>query len=210
MLKPLPRALDRVVLRRLELADLRRFQAYRHDPVVGRYQGWEPQPDREATRFIEKMSRVDLFPRGAWVQLGLASRSTNELVGDVGVCVDVDERRAEIGFSLAREAQGAGLGTEAVRGLIQFIFEHTGVIEVVAVTDERNLPAGRLLERVGMQKVESLRTVFRGEPCVEHVWTISRAGVWDQHEPDGGNTDGDRMSRRAGGLTKKGDPDSAS
>ena len=126
------------------------------------------------------MSRVDLFPRGAWVQLGLARRSTDELVGDVGVCVDADERRAEIGFSVAREAQGDGLGTEAVRGLIQFIFEQTGVVEVNAVTDERNLPAGRLLERVGMEKVESLRTVFRGEPCIEHVWTISRAAALDQ------------------------------
>ena len=181
MLPPLPCALGRVVLRRLELADLTRFQGYRHDPAVGRYQGWEPQPDDEAVRFIEEMSRVDPFPRGAWVQLGLAMGSTNELVGDVGVCIDADDRRAEIGFTLARDAQGAGLGTEAVRGLVQFIFGQTAVTEVVAVTDQRNLPAGRLLERVGMRKVETLRTVFRGEPCVEHVWAISRAAAQGQN-----------------------------
>ncbi len=177
---PLPRALGRLVLRRLELADLHRFQSYRRDPVVGRYQGWEPQADHEAIRFIEEMSRLEPFPRGAWVQLGLAIGSTNDLVGDVGVCVDADDRRAEIGFTLARDAQGRGLGTEAVRGLIQFIFEQTGVSEVVALTDQRNLPAGGLLERVGMRKVESLRTVFRGESCVEHVWVISRAAAQSQ------------------------------
>ncbi len=128
------------------------------------------------------MSRLELdpFPHGAWVQLGLAIGSTNELVGDVGVSIDADDRRAEIGFTLARDAQGRGLGTEAVRGLIRFIFERTDVTEVVAVTDERNLPAGRLLERVGMRRVESLRTVCRGESCVEHVWVISRAAAQSQ------------------------------
>lgn len=172
---PLPRVLGRVALRRLELADLHRFQHYRHDPAVGRYQDWERQPDHEAVRFIEEMSRLDPFPRGAWIQLGIAIGSTNELVGDVGVCIDANDQRAEIGVTLARDAQGRGLATEAVRGLIQFIFEQSGVTEVVAVTDQRNLPAGRLLQRIGMRKVEELRTVFRGEPCVEHVWVISRA-----------------------------------
>ncbi len=87
---PLPRAIGRVVLRRLELADLFRFQAYRHDPDVGRYQGWEPTPDHVATRFIEEMSKAELFSRGAWFQLGVANGSTNELIGDVGVCVGVE------------------------------------------------------------------------------------------------------------------------
>jgi aminoglycoside 6'-N-acetyltransferase len=171
--------MGRVVLRRLALADLSRFQAYRHDPDVGRYQGWEPQPDHEAIRFIEAMSQVDLFPRGAWFQLGIAIGSTNELVGDVGVCVGADARRAEVGFTIAREAQGGGLGTEAVRGLIQFIFEQTDVAEVAAVTDQRNIPAGRLVKRVGMRNTETLHTSFRGEPCVEHVWTISRTAARD-------------------------------
>jgi RimJ/RimL family protein N-acetyltransferase len=172
---PLPRGSGRVVLRRLELADLPRFQIYRHDPEVGRYQGWEPQPDHEATRFIEEMSDVDLFPRGAWVQLGIANRSTNELIGDAGICVSADDERAEVGFTIARDAQGVGLGTEAVRALIHFIFGHTNVTAVLAVTDERNVQARRLLLRVGMRNVEIRCAVFRGTPCIEHVWTISRA-----------------------------------
>jgi RimJ/RimL family protein N-acetyltransferase len=181
---PLPRVIGRVVLRRLALADLRRFQDYRHDPGVGRYQGWEPQPDDEATRFIEAMGQVDLFPRGAWVQLGIAIGSTNELVGDVGVCVSADARRAEVGFTIAPAAQRGGLGTEAVRGLIQFIFEQTEVAEIVAVTDQRNIPAGRLLQRIGMRNMETLHTSFRGEPCVEHRWTISRAAARNQNASD--------------------------
>ncbi len=173
---PLPRTVGRVVLRRLALADLRRFQAYRHDPDVSRYQDWEPQPDHEAARFIEEMGQIDLFPRAAWFQLGIAFGSTDELVGDAGVCIRADDW-AEIGFTMAREAQGRGLGTEAVRGLIEFVFEQTDVTEIVAMTDERNIPAARLLERVGMRNVEPVHATFRGEPCVEYVWRLSRAAA---------------------------------
>jgi [ribosomal protein S5]-alanine N-acetyltransferase len=172
---PLPRGTGRVVLRRLALADLARFQAYRRDPDVGAFQGWRPEPDHEAARFLEDMSDVDLFPRGAWVQLGIADQCTDELIGDVGICVSADGEKAEIGFTVAPRAQGSGRGTEAVREVISLIFDHTDVSRIVAVIDTRNIPAQRLVLRAGFQKVESLSTVFRGEPCTEDVWAISRA-----------------------------------
>ena len=174
---PLPRGTPRIVLRRLELADLARFQAYRRDSEVGEFQGWEPQPDDEAARFIEDMSDVGLFTRGAWVQLGIADQHTDELIGDVGICVSADGEKAEIGFTVAPCAQGSGLGTEAVREVIGLIFDHTDVSKVVAVIDARNMRAHRLALRAGFQKLESLTTVFRGEPCIEDVWVISRADI---------------------------------
>ena len=172
---PLPRGTGRIVLRRLRLADLHRFQAYRHDPVVGEFQGWEPQSDHEAARFIDDMSDVGLFPRGAWVQLGIADRDTDELLGDVGICVSADGQKAEIGFTVAPQAQGSGLGTEAVREAIGLVFDLTNVGSVVAVIDERNVPAHRLVQRAGFQKFESVDAVFRGKPCIETVWAISRS-----------------------------------
>jgi hypothetical protein len=44
--------------------------------------------------------------------------------------------------------------------------------------------SGRLLLRVGMRNVEIRRAVFRGAPCIEHVWTISRADARDQSAED--------------------------
>ena len=188
---PLPRGTGRIVLRRLGPADLSRFQAYRHDPGVGEFQGWEPQSDHEAARFIEDMSDVGLFPSGGWVQLGIADQHTDELIGDVGICVSADGEKAEIGFAVAPQAQGSGLGTEAVREAIGLIFDHTDVSRVVAVTDARNIRAHRLVLRVGFQKVASISAVFRGESCTEHVWAISRG---DTHHRSQGPTgpDGDR------------------
>lgn len=170
----LPRVGDRVVLRRLRAADLSAFQAYRHDATVGRYQGWTPQSEPEALAFIEQMADAPLFPAGEWVQIGIADRASDVLIGDIGVCVAADGATAEIGFSLSAPAQGRGLGSEAVNVVIRLLFQQTPVAEVIGVTDARNVPSIRLLERIGMRRVSSQDTVFRGEPCVEHTYAIGR------------------------------------
>ena len=171
---PLPRATGRIVLRRLALVDLPAFQAYRGDEQVGLYQGWKPQSDLEASQFIVEMSQAPLFRRDGWVQLGIADRRTNTLIGDVGIHVSADVETAEIGFTLDVAAQGAGLGTEAVREAIALVFELAPVAQIVAVTDARNLPSVRLLERVGMRKIETTTAMFRGEPCTEYIYAITR------------------------------------
>lgn len=170
----LPRVGDRVVLRRLCAADLPAFQAYRHDAAVGRYQGWTPQSEPAALAFIEQMADAPLFPAGAWVQIGIADRASDVLIGDIGVCVAADGTTAEIGFSLSTPAQGRGLGTEAVKEAIRLLFQQTPVAEVIGVTDARNVPSIRLLERVGLRRISSQDSIFRGEPCVEHTYAIGR------------------------------------
>ena len=173
-LDALPRLGRRVVLRRLAAADLPAFQAYRHDESVGRYQGWSPQTDPQALAFIAEMSDTVLFPIGSWVQLAIADREGNALLGDVGVCVAADGQAAELGFSLGPRSQGRGLGTEAVQEAIALVFECTAVAQVVCVTDARNFPSIRLLERAGLRKVATAEADFGGGPCIEHTYTVAR------------------------------------
>ncbi len=170
----LPLAGDRVVLRRLARADLAAFQAYRRDPEVGLYQGWSPMTDADALAFIDEMVAAALFPAGAWVQIGIAERGGGVLIGDIGACVAADGASAEIGFTLARPAQGCGLGGEAVGLALALLFGRTGIARVEAVTDARNAASIRLLERAGFRRAATVDAVFRGEPCVEHRYLLDR------------------------------------
>jgi RimJ/RimL family protein N-acetyltransferase len=167
---PLPRVGSRVVLRRLRPADLPAFQAYRNNEAAGRYQGWSAQTDQEALAFIEEMSSVVLFPSGTWVQLAVADRATDGLIGDIGVCVAANGMSAELGFTVSPQFHRRGLGTEAAREAVSLLFEHSSVIQVTCITDARNDPSVRLLERIGMRRVATAEAVFRGEPCVEHTY----------------------------------------
>jgi [ribosomal protein S5]-alanine N-acetyltransferase len=171
---PLPRIASGVVLRRLALSDLAAFQAYRHDAVLGQYQGWSATSDADAASFLTEMSTAPLLRPGTWSQIGIATSDSQTLVGDIGLFLASDGQHAEIGFTLRRESQGLGLATTAVREAIHLVFEHTTTEQVLGITDARNLPSIRVLERVGMRKTESRSVLFRGEACIEYIYAVSR------------------------------------
>lgn len=171
---PLPRVADGVVLRRLAASDLPAFQSYRHDPQLARYQGWTAMADSEATSFLAGMGAATLLRPGVWSQIGIANASSPVLIGDIGLLLDSDGEHVEIGFTLESQSQGRGLATAAVAAAIDLVFELTAAERVVGITDARNLPSIRLLERVGMTRTDAREAMFREEPCIEHSYAISR------------------------------------
>ncbi len=162
-----------VRLRRLSRSDLAAFQAYRHDPEVGRWQGWQPQTDAQTLTFIDEMASAPLFVPGSWSQLGISDVSTGQLIGDVGIYISEDGQESEFGFGLARSSQGRGLATAAVREALQLVFAQTAVQCAHAQTDSRNIACIRLMERLGAKKMASITTEFRGEPCIEFRYEIA-------------------------------------
>jgi RimJ/RimL family protein N-acetyltransferase len=174
---PLPRITDRLVLRRLAAGDLAAFQSYRCDPEVGRYQGWSALDDAGAAAFIAEMASAAFGVPGQWFQVAVADKSTGVLIGDIGVGFDAERAGiVEIGFSMAPAVQRRGLGTEAVRGALAMLIDAGNVDTVEGITDARNVPSIRLLERVGMRLFRTQQALFKGEMCIEHVYSISRAG----------------------------------
>lgn len=164
MLDPLPRICARVVLRELSVDDLSRFRSYR------------PAPDSEAWAFLTKASLAELLLPGHWTQIGIADRTTDELIGDIGLLLYPSGDEAEIGFTLHPEVQGRGLGAEAVGGAIALLFQHTTIHRVVGITDARNLRSIRLLERVGMRRVYEQDAAPCGEPLIEHAYHTYSVG----------------------------------
>jgi [ribosomal protein S5]-alanine N-acetyltransferase len=173
---PLPRYRGGMVLRRLSTLDLSNFQAYRSDSELGRYQGWVPMSDAQAKAFLEEMSTAPLFRPGHWMQVGIGEPDGLALVGDMGLYLADDASYAEIGFTLARHAQGRGVATDAVRAAIEIVFQCSTAARVIGVTDARNHSSVAVLVRAGMQKQEERTAVFRGESCIEYVYSIEKFG----------------------------------
>ena len=173
---PLPRHTARLLLRRFADADLLPFQAYRHDPEVGRFQGWSVLDNDAAAAFISSMATATFAVPGEWLQIAVADRSTDRLIGDIGICLRDDvARTAEIGFSVASAAQRRGIGTEAVSAALALLFESGKVERIEGITDARNTPSIRLLERVGMRLDGTREALFKGETCTEDVYSLLRA-----------------------------------
>nr|WP_316641914.1 GNAT family N-acetyltransferase [uncultured Roseateles sp.] len=171
----LPRHSPRTTLRQLAASDLGAFHAYRCDAEVGRYQGWTPMTREQAQAFLAEMSEAPFCLDGVWFQLAIAERASGRLIGDIGICVHAgDDAHAEIGFTLAPQAQHQGLATEAVRAAVDMLFEHRAIKRVIAITDARNIASLRLLERIGMSHTQTQDALFRGEPCTELLCELRR------------------------------------
>ena len=171
----LPQRTERLTLRRFIEADLDCFLAYRHDPVVARFQSWSMLSEDEAIAFIHEMSTAPIGVLGEWFQIAIALQSSNQLIGDIGVQVsEHDATMVEIGFTLHREEQGQGYAKEAIQPLLHSLFELENITKVIGITDSRNHPSITLLIRLGMNLVSSEEIVFKHELCVEQTFELNK------------------------------------
>ena len=175
----------RLILRRFRDSDLVPFCGYRSDPRVARYQDWESWSEEDGRQFLERQMTLHPDVPGTWFQMAIERVGTGALIGDLGLHTLADRpAQAEIGFTLAREHQGEGYATEAVDCLLDYVFGKLEKHRVIAITDTRNTPSVRLLERVGMRReghfVENTR--FKGGwgdeyqyAMLEREWRARRA-----------------------------------
>lgn len=165
----------RLRLRSLEPEDAGPMFAYRSDPRVARYQGWEPASRREIEAFIRSVAGQGPDVPGAWYQVGIALRDGGGLIGDLGIHVPVhDRRQAEIGITVAPDHQGRGYGTEALRAVLGYLFEELGKHRVYGSVDPRNVRSIALMERVGMRReAHHVRSLwFKGEWVDDVIYAI--------------------------------------
>lgn len=159
-------------LRRMSPADLVAFQTYRAIPELGIYQGWSLMSDTEALDFLTEMQTARLFETGSWVQLGIAEADSDLLIGDIGLYLSEDGCTGEVGFTLRSASQGRGIATLAVKEALRLFCATTRVKQVVGITDALNLASIRLLTRLGFRLAETREAVFKGQPCVEHIYLL--------------------------------------
>ena len=162
---PLPLRHGRAVLRRLDEQDLAAFRAYRTDPEVARYQDWAPMDMDTARAFLREARAAPAFPAGWW-QVAIA-REDGRLAGDLGLCLANDGSEVELGITLARSAQGMGLGVDAVRGAAELVWRGTRARRIRVITDARNAPALRLIARLGLARTGTLTDRGYPEPTFE-------------------------------------------
>ena len=169
----LPIETERLRLRLLEERDAVRFARYRSDAAVARYQSWETMSVAEAHAFIGTHGRSFLDDVGKWSQLAIADKVTDDIIGDIGLRRHT-EKTVEIGFTLAPEAQGKGLATEACRAATDLVFQLTEATTMEAVIDTRNVAAVAVARRLGMSLDRTEAAEFKGEVCAEHHFVLRR------------------------------------
>jgi [ribosomal protein S5]-alanine N-acetyltransferase len=88
----------------------------------------------------------------------VVERTSGRPVGDVGFDVFGPTGDVELGWTLARAVWGRGYASEAAAACLAAGLEHLEVPRIVAVVDAENERSIRVAERIGMARMESVRT----------------------------------------------------
>ncbi|MEX1263490.1 MAG: GNAT family N-acetyltransferase [Actinomycetota bacterium] len=165
----------RLRLRRFAPADIAAFHAYRADDDVARFQSWQDYTIEQAERFVEEMARHDPGVPGEPFQFAVARRDDDVLVGDYMLALDAGAGpNAEIGYTVASDHRGHGYSIEAGLAVLGYAFDHQGVTALRTVTDTRNAASIAIAERLGMQLIGTVHTMFKQEACDEHTYELTR------------------------------------
>ncbi len=177
----------RLRLRHLTDTDLQAFMAYRNDPEVARYQSWEGISESEASAFIQEQKKVQPSVPGQGFQIAIELKETNALIGDCYFTInELDNRQAEIGFTLSRAYQGHGFATEAVSYFLNYAFLTFDLHRIIAIADCENAASVALLERLGMRREgHFLQNVwFKGKWGDEYLYAILKEEWLCKHDID--------------------------
>lgn len=154
---------ERLSISPLAHADLDQFVAYRQDPQVAKFQGWDTSYSKEqALQLLAAQQDVDLPNPGTWLQLALHKTNTQQLVGDLALHrMPEDQTAFELGFTVATLHQGNGYAKEGAAALIDALTSAVTAQKFIAHIDRRNLPAAKLL--ASLEFVQVLKGSWKGE-----------------------------------------------
>ena len=151
---------DRLYIRPIKLDDKELIFEYRSDSITNKYQGWIPKNINDVIEFIGKVAKNINMPN-TWFQLVILEKETNTLIGDIGIhFLDMENMQTEIGCTLNKNFQAKGYATEALRGVITYLFNNLQKHRITTSIDPGNINSIKLVERLGFRKeahfIESL------------------------------------------------------
>ena len=143
---------SRLLLRRIRENDyIDAFNNWCSDPDVARYTLWKKHINMEVTKklfniWMDDYKNNDTF---RWV---VELKDTHELIGTI----DVASKKylpfgvVEIGYCYGKKFWNNGYGTEALKGVIKYLFDEVDVDLICADHMSHNPNSGRVMKKAGM------------------------------------------------------------
>lgn len=152
---------ERLIIRKMCVADLKDFYEYRSDPKVCEFQGYQPMTEEEAENFIATAKDGEFGPAGKWIQLAVELKSEKKMIGDIGLKPEsYNPRIVEFGLSFSTLYQKKSFAKEALQEVLTHLFKEKNIHRVIAVTDIKNASCISLLERLNFRCESEFKQSF--------------------------------------------------
>ena len=154
---------DRLILRRyvIEEADAM-YKSWASDSEVTKFLTWQPHSSVEVSRGIIENWLKEYSDEKYYQWAIVLKDNGNEPIGDISVGqVNEDISMVHIGYCLGRAWWRRGIMSEALKAVMDFMFDTVEVNRVEARHDPRNPNSGKVMQKCGMKYEGTLRSADR-------------------------------------------------
>ncbi|MCR8641306.1 GNAT family N-acetyltransferase [Paenibacillus sp. N1-5-1-14] len=93
------------------------------------------------------------------LRLGIILKETNEFIGwcCTGIKDELPPPNREIMYAISKDHRGRGYTTQAVQGIVHYLFENTTVEVLCAIALDNNAPSNRVLQKCGFEFQDTIQ-----------------------------------------------------
>ena len=141
---------ERLILRSLTLEDAQDVQhlAGERDIALMVLRIPHPYEDGMAEEWIRACA--DAYKKDEAINFAITLRTDRNLIGTIGLELEQENERAELGYWIGKPYWNLGYATEAARVVVVYCFEVLKLNRIYAYHFTRNPASGRVLEKIGM------------------------------------------------------------
>jgi RimJ/RimL family protein N-acetyltransferase len=145
-----PLLTERLLLRSLTLEDAQDVQHLAGDRDIALMVLRIPHPyeDGMAEEWIRACA--DAYKKDEAINFAITLRTDRNLIGTIGLELEQENERAELGYWIGKPYWNLGYATEAARAVVAYSFEVLKLNRIYAYHFTRNPASGRVLEKIGM------------------------------------------------------------
>ena len=162
----------RLVLRPFRAEDAEdMYRNWASDPLVTRYLTWPAHESAGVSRKI-LAGWIPRYSDGGYFNWAVEWKETGRVIGNISVVkLDEDKETADMGYCLGRAFWGRGIMPEALRAVMDYLFDTVGLNRIAACHDVNNPKSGRVMAKAGMKREGVLRGAGRNNQGIcDEVW----------------------------------------
>ncbi len=143
----------RLILRRYRPEDAEdMFSNWPSDPEVTKFLTWPTHTNVDVTRYVLN-DWISHYDDGGFFNWAIELKETGSVIGNIAaVKVFEEAEAAEIGYCMGRAFWGRGIMPEALRAVMDYLFDTVGLNRIEAHHDVNNPKSGRVMEKAGMKR----------------------------------------------------------
>ena len=154
---------DRLILRRYKIEDAdAMYKNWASDSEVTKFLTWQPHSSVDVSRSIIE-DWLKEYSDEKYYHWAIVFRDNgNEPIGDISVVqMNEDISMVHIGYCLGRAWWSRGIMSEALKAVMDFMFDTVEVNRVESRHDQMNPNSGKVMQKCGMKYEGTLRSADR-------------------------------------------------